>query len=289
MRYNRMMKRIAPILIGLGIFLIRLLPLPSDLYWPWCAAQHLSDPYGATCRSFRSDGAAWVVNPLTTALVLWPVSWMPLPLATAVILGLSSALLAHGLLRDGDPFRLLIFFSAPFVYTLYYGQWAALILAVALSPAFLPLILVKPHIGLPAFLTKITRPRLLGVALFGLVSLLIRPSWPMEWVRTLSGYDGYSVILVAPWLALLLLRWRDKDARYLLLCAVVPSRGIYDALITGAVIRDRRAVLAWLVAGWLPYLFFRNGDIPATMATYTIAALIAGNSCASRASDTCRY
>jgi hypothetical protein len=266
------------ILIGLIVASARLLvTLPSDLYWPHCAARALlalSDPYGAACVSLRSDGVPWVVNPLTSALILLPLTPLPLDLATAIVLGLSSSLMAWGLLEGGLTFRLLIFFSAPFVSTLYYGQWAALILAVALTPAWLPLVLVKPHVGLPAFLTRLTRTRLLGTAVFGLISLLVMPAWPLEWLHTLGTYDGYSVLLVAPWLALLALRWRDEDARYLLLCAIVPSRGIYDALITGAVLRSRVQILVWVVAGWLPFLVFRNADLFATIATYTATAAL---------------
>ncbi len=228
---------------------------PGDFSWPYCAARALltaQDPYGAACVSYRPDGAPWVVNPLTTALPFMVLTWIPPTLVTALILLFSSTLMAYGLLKDGDPYRLMIFLSVPYVQAWYYGQWSPLILGVALTPVFLPLVLIKPHIGLPALLMHMTRKRVLGVALFGLLSLLLMPSWPVRWLAQSGAYDGYIPILTLPGVALLVLlcKWRDHDAQYLLLCALVPQRGVYDAIITAAVVRSRLEVLVWVLSGW---------------------------------------
>lgn len=287
------MKRTAPLLIGIVVALTRYWAnAPSDMLWPHCAARLLlagSDPYGASCLLTRPNGAMWVVNPLPTVLTLLPFAWLPIELVTAIILGLSSAFMAWGLLRRA-PHMLLLFLSVPFLHAWYYGQWSPLILGVALSPAFLPLVLIKPHIGLPALLTNLTRKRLLAVALFGLATLFISPAWPWRWLSLLDTYDGYIPLLTvfgAPVL-LLLARWRDPDARYVLLCALVPQRGVYDVLITAAALRSRRAVLIWVVCGWLiTYLGWRylpiSADGVVVLATYLpmTAILIAPTTAAS--------
>ena len=255
------MKRVAlSITTGLLVALARALLVngPSDLYWPHCAARALlggSDAYSAVCITYH-NGVPWIVNPLTTAMVFLPLTKLTLEHATIVVLFLSSALMAYGLLANGDPVRLLLFFSVPFIHAWYYAQWSPLMLAVALLPALLPLALIKPHTGLPALLCNLTRGRVLGLALFGLASLLILPAWPWEWLAQANTYDGFIPMLTVPGVLLLALlrRWRDGDARYLLLCALAPQRNVYyDMLIVAAVLRSRFELLIWFTSGWIMF------------------------------------
>lgn len=256
--------------IGLLIFTTRLLlPLPSDMAWPLCAARQLGDPYGAACLSLRPDGQPWVVNPFTTVLAVWPVSWLSTSVATAAILGPSSALMAWGLIQK-SPAHLLLFLSVPYLHSWYYGQWSPMMLGVALTPAWLFLTAIKPQIGLPIVLCNLTRRRALGCAVFVLVSLLISPDWPWRWIALLGTYDGYVPVLLFPPLLFLIFVPR---ARYLLLCACVPQRGAYDPLIVGAVLKTRRDVLLWVVAGWaITYIGWRytalNPNLVVVLATY---------------------
>ncbi|MFN8500284.1 hypothetical protein [Kouleothrix sp.] len=246
--------------IGMAVLVIRLLPLArfgNDTAWPHCYAQQLlagGDPYGPACRYIDpATGQAFPANPLTTAVVLLPLAPLSQAHAAALAAAAGAGLLAFALLRGGQAHRLLVLLSAPALHALWYAQWAVLLLAAALLPALLPLTLVKPHIGLPIALTRLTRRRALACATFGLATLLILPDWPLRWLGQIGGFSGYVPLLTVPGalLALALLRWRDPDARYLLLCAAVPQRALYDAPILAAALRSRAEVLAWTLATWL--------------------------------------
>jgi hypothetical protein len=267
-------------LVGLVVALSRLWFAieTSDFAWPLCAARALvagQDPYGIGCLTFRPDGTVWSTNPLTTVIAMMPFLPFSVPLATALIFGLSSTLLAWGLLADGDPFKLILFLSLPFRHAYYYGQWSPLIVGLALSPGLLALFPIKPHIGIPAFLTRLTRMRLIGALVFVGLSLAIMPAWPWRWLALTTAYDGYIPLLTFPgcFTIVALLLWREPDARYLLLCAIVPQRGVYDALIPSASLRTRTELLLWTVSGYVIMTIGWDytqlpGDWTVVMATY---------------------
>jgi len=150
-----------------------------------------------------------------------------------------------------------------------------LLLAVALLPALLPLTLVKPHIGLPIALTRLTWRRALACAVFGLATFAIMPDWPLRWLRLVGGFNGYIPLLTLPGVLLLLalLRWRDLDARYLLLCAIIPQRALYDAPILAAALRTRTEMMVWVLVTWLywplVYIFGNSQEWVARLVTAT--------------------
>lgn len=230
---------------------------PSDLHMSLCPARELlagRDPYGQVCIIQNpATGQPWPSNPLTAALVVLPLATLPWGLAAAIVVGLVAAALAWGLLRDGDPGRLVVLLSFPFVFGFCFAQWTPLNVAVALSPALLPLALVKPHIGLPVLLTRLTWRRALGCAAFGLAALAIDPSWPLRWLDQTRGFDGVipAFTLAGAALPLLLLRWRDRDSWFVLLAACIPQRFFHDAFILAAVPRNRREAVIWTASTWL--------------------------------------
>jgi hypothetical protein len=157
-------------------------------------------------------------------------------------MGVSCGLLAFGLFRNG--FRdYALFLSAPFWFSLIAVQWSPLLVAAALLPTLLPLTLAKPNIGLPIFLSS---PTWRGFALsvgFVLVSLLVLPSWPLDWLNNAGTHTVFQPALVVPGFLLLLaaLRWRRPEARLLLLLALIPQRPIYDQLALWLVARPDSA------------------------------------------------
>jgi hypothetical protein len=200
----------------MGVARYMLLSQAGDFSWPICAARQWlahTDPYSSICVSFRSDGRSWATNPFTTVLALVPFVWLPDRYIAALLIGISSGLLAYGLLkRSPSPLNLIVYGSVPFLQVFFYGQWAALLAAIALLPALLPLIVIKPHIGLPIALTRLTRRRILACASVVLLSLLLLPDWPIRWLPQASTYDGYILALTPPGLlviGLAALRWRD--------------------------------------------------------------------------------
>src|SRR5579862_978695 len=239
----------------------------NDMKWPLCYARQLlrgADPYAPVCQ-LTEFGLPMPANPLTTGLVALPfAAAFNDEVATAVMLGLSYALLTWALLGRIGWGGLLVLVSYPSSQTEVFAQWAPLLLAVALLPALLPLTLIKPHIGLPIAATRMTRRRGVGCVLFAAVTFLIDPRWPLRWFPLIWSYGGYIPFLTMPGALLLLGLWRwranlaDPDVRYLILCACVPQKDA-DALILAALFHTPREVLFWTVSSWG---LFVSGHLP---------------------------
>ena len=222
----------------------------SDLVIPHCAARAVlagGDPY-ACPRPHDLPS-----NPFTTVLIVLPLAPLPLAWAGAVLMGLSSGLLAFGILRSGQPWRLLAFASLPYAVALFYVQWSILLLAIAFVPALYPLLLAKPHVGIAVGLLRCTPRRALGALALGLGSLLLLPAWPWRWLAQTGTYDGSIPILLPGMLilALALPLWRSEGARWLLVLALTPQRAFYDQLLLVLVPQTPRGLLALIGASWL--------------------------------------
>ena len=125
----------------------------GDFSWALSTAAALlegRDPY-----AFVPD-ALNVPYPLPVALFGLPLVWLPWPFAASLFIGGSSALLAWGILRSKEPWRIWVFASFPFFTALYFRQWSPLIMASWFLPALAPLlVLIKPQIALPVALEAI--------------------------------------------------------------------------------------------------------------------------------------
>lgn len=248
----------------------------SDFFWSVRAAQDVlagRDPYA------YAPSAMFIPYPLPALFVGLPFAWLPAPLIGPLFVGLSSALLAWGLTRDGEYWRLLTFVSAPYLMAVKTAQWSPLFFALLLLPALTPLTLVKPTLALPILLeTGVTMRRVLGAALLLITSLLIMPLWPLRWLSQTTSYAGFVPLLTLPFGGLLLLaawRWRDPRARFLLAMACVPQhRMLYDQLLLWHLPRSRREMLFLSTLSWgacflaLTILDFRYGDVLAVLWIY---------------------
>jgi hypothetical protein len=173
------------------------------------------------------------------------------------------------------------------VNALILGQWAPLLLTVALLPALLPLTLVKPHVGLPIAIAHLNGRRALACALFAVVSLVADPSWPWLWLQTsgaagfvaaqtaAGGYNGFIPLLTAPGIALLVMLWwsrgrewwRCEDIRYLLLCACAPQQP-YDSLILIAALRSSSEMVYWTACSLVSFILATYCWSPASMTPF---------------------
>lgn len=226
-----------------------------DLAWPFIGAARLlvgQNPYGGV---YPLDLGLYY--PLPALMLLTPLIPLGLPLATAVFIFLSVFLLAYA--RPPWP----IFLSAPFVLAVLWGQWAPLLTAAALLPAAAPLALCKPNMGLPALLYKPTWGKLIGCAVVGLVSLIILPTWPLDWLRGLKEHQNVTPLLVLPFGPLLLLlvrRWREKDARLILALACLPQR-FPDMLLLWIVPSTVRTSLLLSIASWVVSMIWHHASL----------------------------
>lgn len=220
----------------------------ADFNWAYDAARYLlrgEDPYLHT-------PAGAIPYPLPAALLALPFAALPRELAGALFFGGSSALLAFGLCRS-DSQRLAIFLAYPYWSALMNAQWAPLLMCAAFFPLVSGAWIAKPNIAAPVAITYGTRKGLVASAVLLAASLIWLPRWPVEWVRQLGGYQHYFPLLTIPGPLLLfaLWRYRDCDARFLLLQSIVPQRWFYDCFVLWLIPKTRRQIVITVAASWV--------------------------------------
>jgi hypothetical protein len=206
--------------------------------------------------------------PFTAMVVLAPFLLLPVPLVAPVFCGLSAAVLAWLVTAGGRWWRLMLFVSVPFVAAVHSVQWSPLVAAALLWPPLLALAVVKPQLGVVLIAAgRWSRTAVIATAGLVLLSLAMRPVWPLEWWHSgvLAQYDAHVPLLVAPGflLAAGLLFVRARRGRLLVAMAIVPQRFWYDQLLLMLVPSTWRQMTfavgaswvgaAWcLAAGWDP-------------------------------------
>ena len=233
----------------------------ADFNWAYRAARDLLrgvDPYTNT-----APGA--IPYPLPAAFPALPLVWLSREAAGAIFFGFSSGLLALGLVRQ-DPARLLIFLAYPYWAALMTAQWTPLIMSAAFFPLAMAFSVMKPHLGVPVALTQWSRRGVWSVVGVLVVSLILLPRWPIEWVRQLGGYQYFVPLLVLPGPLLALALWRrgERGAQLLLLSAVMPQRWFYDSFLLWLIPKTRRSILATVAASWVIGIL-RWNYVPHTM------------------------
>lgn len=216
----------------------------GDFGWAVHAAQRLlagQNPYDTPLEQY----------PLTAAFFALPFVRLRPEVAGALFYGVSSALLAFGLTRHGYH-RLFVLLAYPYWGGLLAVQWSTLIFASAFFPLLLPATMAKPQLGLSVALTRLTRRGILACAAVALLTLVALPRWPLLWLGQLKNYEHFIPLLVlpGPLLALALWRYRDKDAWFLVLTAMMPQRWFFDAFILWLIPRSRREILFTAGMSW---------------------------------------
>jgi hypothetical protein len=112
--------------------------------------------------------------------------------------------------------------------------------------------MAKPQIGLPVFLTHASRRGIVACVAVLAASLLVLARWPILWAGHFAGYDRFIPLFVlpGPLLLLALLRYRDRDALFLLLMAVMPQRWFYDAFVLWLIPKTRREIIYTAFFSW---------------------------------------
>jgi hypothetical protein len=216
----------------------------ADFRWALDLAQKLleqQNPYDTPQEQY----------PLTAALLALPLVRLQPEIAAGLFYGLSSALLAFGLTRHS--YRgLMTFLAYPYWAGMLTVQWAPIIAASAFFPFLLPATMAKPQIGLPVFFTHASRRGIVACFLIGALSLAVMPSWPLLWIAQLKHYEHFVPLLVlpGPLLLLALLRYRNRDAIFLLLTACMPQRWFFDTFILWLIPKSRREIISTVVFSW---------------------------------------
>lgn len=261
-----------------------------DLLYPHTAARLFLDGQNPYVQLGRDLSAAPPYNepffyPFTAVLALLPLSRLDIAVACGLFTGIASGLLAWYVTRFGL-WRIHLFASGPFVVAAALGQFAPLILLMAFQPGAGFLGALKPNLGLALFSRQPTRAAIVGAVLITAVSLVMLPSWPVDWVDSLRRDITERGVHVAPVLApagfLLLVAvvaWRRPAGRLLLALALIPQ-GLffYDQLPLWLVPRTRNesivltglsqvAILAW-------FLGLQEGDLVVRTAAPYVMLLI---------------
>jgi hypothetical protein len=132
--------------------------------------------------------------------------------------------------------------SACFAEAVTFGQWVPLLVAAAILPWLGGALVVKPSVGAALWLWRPSRSAVAGGVVLILLSLLVVPGWPAEWVAGLRQTNHIAPVL-KPWGWVLLfaaLRWRTPEGRLLLALACIPqTTSLYESLPLFLVSRQR--------------------------------------------------
>lgn len=194
--------------------------------------------------------------PVTTMVVLAPLLLLPVAWVAPTFCGVSTAAFAWALTTGRAWWRLAALLSVPYLMALYSVQWSPLLTAALLTPALLPLAVVKPQLGLALVAAgRWTWRTAAAAAGIVVASLVVRPGWPLEWWAsgTPGLYDARVPLLVMPGflLAAAAVFVRSRRGRLVLAMAVVPQRFWYDQLLLFFVPATWRQMLVLLVTSWI--------------------------------------
>lgn len=197
-----------------------------------------ANPYLEVLRIHQRLGHSFgLVYPFPAVMAATPLSFLPLEYARGAFVGLAAGCLSYLLLgRAWWLFPVLL--SGAMRSSVSLGQVAPFVACAVLVPWFGWAAAFKPNVGMAAWLAQPSRKTaqqfLLPAVTLALLSLILWPRWPVEWIAALRTADHFRPFILHPlgWpLALAALRWRDPAARYLLALALVPSTpAIHDAL-----------------------------------------------------------
>ncbi len=234
--------------------------LAKDFSYPWRAARALldgHDPYQVIQAVGAYPFNAGLFYPLPAAILALPFAPLRPEVAGGLFIGLSSALLAWGILGSA-PHRLWLFASAPFVHAAILGQWSPIITASALTPALQFILAGKPTTGLAAWLYRPTWRGVIGGTVVVALAFVVQPSWLSDWRAAMPStqrYRGPALTIMGSFLFLALLRWRRREGRLFMALALVPQLPVfYEQLLLWLVPSTGWRSLALTACSWVGYL-----------------------------------
>jgi hypothetical protein len=207
-------------------------PMASDFDFVWIGLRafvHGENPYRAVADAHVRGPLYY---PLPALVAFAPLGLVSAGVARIVFAGLGYAALGYA--AAGRPGGLFVsLFSASAIIGGVGGQWSPLLTAGAAVPWLSALWVCKPGIGLALWCGYPRREAVIGGLVLGVVSLLVMPTWPRDWLGVLGSpvhappllRPGGFVMLAA------LLRWRRPEGRLLAgLCCLPHVTTLYETL-----------------------------------------------------------
>jgi hypothetical protein len=229
----------------------------SDFDQVWGAARALvagDNPYDAVGPGRQYPWRWPLYYPLPAVILTTPLAALPVVAARAVFSGVSAALLAWAITRDGFA-RWPLLLSISFVTAIELSQWSPLLTAAMLMPSLGWLAVTKPNLGAAMAAHAESNRALLmlvgGSLLLVAASFAVQPGWVADWLDKVRSAPHFKAPVVRPFgfaLLLALLRWRRPEARLLAALALVPQTPtFYDHVFVFTVARTFRESLALTV------------------------------------------
>jgi hypothetical protein len=230
------------------------------LLYVWAPDRHTDFDllYNAAVQLIRGENPypTAMRYPLPAVLLAVPFTAIPLGPARLIFDVLVGWAFVYALWRSRGTFAILAVLSGAYLFAMLNGQTTPLMLAASLIPALGFLLAVKPNTSAALWLARPSRMAVLGVSAFLLLSLLVLPSWPLDWWTALQqdNTDLVPPVLRPFGLVLLLaaLRWRSPEGRLLLAIAFIPQNALPYELVSLALIPANLVEMGIYVAGsWI--------------------------------------
>lgn len=263
----------ALIALGIGMFAAAAAWIAShrpgfgipDFHSWWLAARALVDganPYAVIPAAIGPEFQFF--NPLPAAVLTVPFAFLRPDVGLALFSGLSAMVLAYVVTRRSyDP--LVMFLSASFAHAAVMGQWSMILTAALFAPTLAFLGAAKPNIGIAIVAALASWRAAVAMLVFAVVTLVVRPSWPGEWLAAIGASTWHFSPLSVPGgilLLLALLRWRRPEARLIATLTVLPqSPFVYEAMPLFLVPRSRPEFYTLVVGSDVAlgaYVYFRG-------------------------------
>ena len=225
----------------LTVWKAQLIGWTTDWHVFWTAGHAVvtgNDPYAAVLALesgyplFYPGPALLLLAPF--GLLSSKAAWLAWAAVTGALFGLAAGRQGRGLWVGA--------LSACFAEAVTFGQWVPLLIAAAILPWLSGALLVKPSIGAALWLWRPTRSVVTGGVVLLLLSFLVVPGWPADWLAALQRTNHVAPIM-KPWgwiLLLAALRWRAPEGRLLLALACIPqTTSLYESLPLFLVCRQR--------------------------------------------------
>ena len=222
---------------------IRVSDTHSDFAPVWYGARALLtrvDPYATFGPGLAFHYEGNLFYPVSAMIAAIPLGLLPEDVASVVFITMSAALVAYAVSKKNWDL-VWIFPSSAFIVAVRACQWAPIMGAAMLVPSLAWIYSFKPNIGTALALSTGSRKSLkvaiVGTALLCGIGFILLPSWPLAWLQEV--HVGTQTELTAPIarpfgfvILLALLRWRQAEARYLLVFACIPQTASWYELFT---------------------------------------------------------
>jgi hypothetical protein len=243
-RFPRLRRALPWLVAGWALLTVlkaQLIGWTTDWHVFWTAGHAVvtgNDPYAAVLALptgyplFYPGPALLLLAPF--GLLSSKAGWLAWAAVTGGLFGLAAGRHGRGLWVGA--------LSACFAEAVTFGQWVPLLMAAAILPWLSGALTVKPSIGAALWLWRPTRSAVAGGLALIVLSLLVVPGWPADWIAALRHTNHVAPVL-KPWgwvLLLAALRWRTPEGRLLLALACIPqTTSLYESLPLFLVCRQR--------------------------------------------------